>query len=71
MSAVVHQANITVDEQGTEAAAATAVIGAEGAAPGPEFDPVEMDVDHPFLVAIRDTESGAVLFQGHINDPSV
>lgn len=70
VSAVVHQANITVDEQGTEAAAAT-VIGVAGAAPGPEPDPVELDIDHPFFFAIRDTESGAVLFQGHINDPSV
>ena len=71
VSAVVHQANITVDEQGTEAAAATAVIGPTGAEPGPEPDPVEMDIDHPFFFAIRDTESGAVLFQGHINDPGV
>ena len=71
VSAVVHQANITVDEQGTEAAAATAVNGVAGAAPGTEPEPIEMDVDRPFFFAIRDTESGAVLFQGHINDPSV
>lgn len=70
ISVVVHHANITVDEAGTEAAAATAVIGVTGAAPGTEPEPVEMDVDRPFFFAIRDTASGAVLFQGHINDPS-
>ena len=67
---VVHQANITVDEAGTEAAAATAVVGPAGAAPGPEPEPEVMDVDRPFFFAIRDSETGAILFQGHVNDPS-
>lgn len=68
---VIHQANITVDEAGTEAAAATAIVGPTGAAPGQDVpEPIEMDVDHPFFFAIRDTVTGAVLFQGHINDPT-
>lgn len=46
---VIHQADITVDEAGTEAAAATAVIAVAGAAPpASEPPPVEMDVDRPF-----------------------
>lgn len=70
VSGVIHQANITVDEAGTEAAAATAVVGPTGAAPGPQPEPIAMDVDRPFFFAVRDSESGVVLFQGHVNDPS-
>lgn len=66
---VVHQANITVDELGTEAAAATAVIMAAGAAP-PEEEPLEFTVDRPFFFAVRDTATGTVIFAGHVNDPS-
>jgi serpin B len=67
---VIHEANITVDEAGTEAAAATAVIAPAGAAPGTEPEPVEMTVDRPFFFAVRDVESGATLFQGRVVDPS-
>lgn len=69
ISAVIHQANIDVDESGTEAAAATAVgFRATSAGPG---DPVTMTVDRPFLFALRDLETGAVLFLGRIADPSI
>lgn len=68
ISAVVHQANIDVDENGTEAAAATAVVMRESAAPA---DTVTLTVDRPFLFALRDLETGAVLFLGRIADPSV
>jgi serpin B len=65
---VLHQAFIAVDEEGTEAAAATAVIG------GPTSIPVwrgaELIVDRPFIYAIRDTETGGVLFLGRVLDPS-
>ena len=39
-------------------------------AAGDEPEPEVMDVDHPFFFAIRDSETGTTLFQGHINDPS-
>lgn len=70
ISDVVHQAAITVDEQGTEAAAATAVIvGVTSAEPEPpEF--VEMTIDRPFIFLIRDTETGAILFVGRVLNPA-
>ena len=67
ISAVIHQANIDVDEAGTTAAAATAVIMATSAA----SDPVTLTLDHPFLFALRDVPTGAVLFLGRVTDPSV
>jgi serpin B len=68
ISDVIHQANIDVDESGTEAAAATAVV--MRATSGPS-QPVELQVDRPFLFALRDVRTGAVLFLGHIVDPSI
>jgi serine protease inhibitor len=66
-----HRATIEVMEDGTEAAAAT-VVGVEArAAPGPQ-QRVEIErfyADHPFLFAIIDDASGAVLFQGRMVDP--
>jgi serine protease inhibitor len=64
---VVHEATITVDEKGTEASAATAVAIAATAMPA---QPIVMHVDHPFLFALRDLPTGAVLFLGRISDPS-
>ena len=65
---VIHQANITVDEAGTEAAAATAVgIQATSA---PIEEPLLMTVDRPFLYALRDRETGAVLFLGRVTSPA-
>lgn len=70
IGSVVHQANITVDEEGTEAAAATAVdMEAGSAAPEETAPPLEVDADHPFTFWLRDTETGVVLFTGNINDP--
>jgi serpin B len=69
IAAVIHQANITVDEDGTEAAAATAVVIRATAAPEPQ-EPVELLVNRPFVFAIRDNPTGAVLFVGHIGDPT-
>jgi len=64
---VVHQAYVDVNEQGTEAAAATAVtmLAMSVHAPPPEFR-----VDHPFLFLIRDNQTGAILFLGRVVDPS-
>ena len=68
ISAVVHQANIDVDEKGTEATAATAALGSPaGIAPGP---PLTLSLDRPFIFAVRDTGTGAVLFLGRVADPS-
>lgn len=66
ISAVVHQANMTVDEKGTEAAAATAVVMRATSAP---VEVVELVVDRPFVFALRDGGTGAVLFLGRITDP--
>ncbi len=67
ISEVVHKAFVAVDEKGTEAAAATAVVMLESAMPE---TPVEMVIDHPFLFLIRDVETGAILFVGRVVDPS-
>ena len=64
---VVHQANITVDEQGTEAAAATAAAMAGTSAP---TDVVELTLNRPFTFWLRERSTGAVLFMGRVNDPA-
>jgi serpin B len=68
ISAVFHEAFVAIDEEGTEAAAATAVVMAEGDAAMP--DGVPFIADHPFLFLIRDQQSGAILFLGRVVDPS-
>jgi serpin B len=65
---VIHQANITVDEEGTEAAAATAVVLAGTSAPSDQ--PIEFVVDRPFVFALRHVSTGATLFLGRVTDPS-
>jgi serpin B len=64
---VLHKAFVSVDEEGTEAAAATAVVVGTTSMP-PE--PVVMTVDRPFIFLIRDNATGAVLFLGRVVDPS-
>jgi len=68
ISDVVHKAFVAVDEAGTEAAAATAVIMKLSAVPEP---PVEVTIDRPFIFLIRDIETGAILFIGRVLNPSV
>lgn len=63
---VLHQGFIAVDEEGTEAAAATAVVMAETSAPVAE----PFVVDRPFLFAIHDLEHHAPLFVGRVEDPT-
>jgi len=65
---VVHKTYIDVNEKGTEAAAATSV-GMRATAVGPGMTP-RMIVDHPFLLAIRDNETGEMLFVGAIVQPA-
>ena len=67
LSAVVHKAFVEVEEKGTEAAAATAVVGVRmSAIPRP---PVVSRADRPFLSLIRDAKSGAILFIGRLEKP--
>jgi serpin B len=68
ISDVIHEAYIAVDEEGTEAAAATAVIMRETAI-GPD-DTLHLTIDRPFLFALRDRETGALLFLGRVTDPT-
>jgi len=64
---VVHKAFVSVDEAGTEAAAATAVIMQ---LKGMATEPIQVTVDRPFLFLIRDLETGALLFVGRVLDPA-
>lgn len=64
ISGVAHKAFLAVDEAGTEAAAATAVI--VGITRAELEPPVEMAIDRPFIFLIRDQESGTVLFLGRV-----
>jgi serpin B len=67
---VVHQAYIDVNEAGTEAAAATAVVMTAAARFVRPEPPVEMIVDRPFRFAITDLRSGLPLFLGRVSDPA-
>ena len=66
ISAVIHQAYVKVDEKGTEAAAATAVVMTMSSAmPGNVFK-----ADHPFIFIIQQKETGNILFLGKVVDPT-
>jgi serpin B len=66
ISKVLHKAFVEVNEEGTEAAAATAVVMAKG---GPRPAPV-FRADRPFVFMIRDNRSGSILFMGRIVNPA-
>jgi serpin B len=68
ISNVVHEAFVAVDEEGTEAAAATAVMMRATAMPMAQ-ERVVFKADHPFVFVIRDNESGAILFAGRLMEP--
>ena len=68
ISDVLHKAFIAVDENGTEAAAATTVMMAGAAAPADP--PLEVTIDRAFIFLIRDTTTGTILFLGRVMDPS-
>jgi serpin B len=63
---VIHQSFVSIDEAGTEAAAATAVIFEPPSAPPP---PIDVAIDRPFLFFIRDIPTGEILFLGRVVDP--
>jgi len=67
ISDVIHKAFVSLNESGTEAAAATAVIMRTTSIP---MGPVEVNLDHPFIFLIRDIKTGSVLFVGRVMNPS-
>jgi serpin B len=70
VSDVLHKTFIEVDEKGTEAAAATAVLMAKVVSVAPQGKPpVEVVANRPFVFAIQHAGSGACLFLGRVNDP--
>jgi serpin B len=70
ISDVVHKAFVDVNEEGTEAAAATGVIFAGALAIQRPRPPIVFRADHPFVFLIRDNRSGAILFMGRVTDPT-
>lgn len=64
---IIHKAMIEVNEEGTEAAAATAVVMVTRAMPAP---PRTFHADRPFLFLLADRATGAILFLGRVDDPS-
>ena len=67
ISEVLHKAFVSLDEAGTEAAAATAVVMKETGMP---TELVEVTIDRPFIFLIRDIETGAILFVGRVLNPA-
>ena len=71
ISKVFHKAWVDVNEEGTEAAAATVVtMDFKGAPRKPPPPPPVFRADHPFIFCIRDTRSGSLLFLGRLADPA-
>jgi serpin B len=68
ISDVLHKAFVSVDEEGTEAAAATAVVMKLAVV---EDEPIPVTIDRSFIFLIRDVRTGAILFVGRVVDPSV
>jgi serpin B len=68
ISGVHHQAFVAVNEAGTQAAAATAVVVAPTATPDP---PIMVTIDRPFVLIIRDIPTGCLLFVGSVLNPWV
>jgi serpin B len=65
-----HQAFMRVDERGTEAAAATAVPMVLSTGPALRMDPPKVfRADHPFLLLLRDSHTGAWLLMGRVVSP--
>jgi serpin B len=70
ISRVIHQSFLEVDEEGTEAAAATVVEIRELSA-GPNEKPSVIQIDQPFAFFIREKHSSTILFSGKLIDPSM
>ena len=59
--------DVNVDESGTEAAAATAVVIGKTSAP---IDPFQLTIDRPFIYLIRDVATDTIVFMGRVTDPT-
>ena len=70
LSAVIHKAFVDVNEVGTEAAAATAVVVGRAMAIQRPQPPIVFRADHPFVFLIRDNRSGGILFMGRVVNPA-
>jgi serpin B len=68
ISAAIHKAFVDVNEEGTEAAAATGIV-MRSSAMAYEPPPTIFRADHPFIFLIRDNRSGGILFMGRVIDP--
>ena len=69
LGAVFHQARVEVNEEGTEAAGASAVETMAAAFVSPSLKPKIFKADHPFMFFIRERKTNTVLFSGHVIDP--
>lgn len=69
ISAVIHKAFVDVNEEGTEAAAATAVTMMPTSAAPPREEPPTFRADHPFVFLIQDNQTGSILFMGRVMNP--
>jgi serpin B len=69
LSAVIHKAFVEVNEEGTEAAAATGVVVEAKSEKRVEDEVHSFRADHPFLFMIRENRSGSILFLGRLSDP--
>jgi serpin B len=67
IDAVIHKSFVSLDEKGTEAAAATAVIMKLTSMP---VKTAEVTIDRPFIFLIRDIDTGAILFVGRVLNPA-
>ncbi len=69
ITSVLHKATISVDENGTEAAAATTIMFGLGSAPPDPNEPVQLIIDRPFVFLIQHEPTGTILFMGHVLEP--
>ncbi|MFH0958506.1 MAG: serpin family protein [Pseudomonadota bacterium] len=69
LSAVIHKAFVEVDEEGTQASAATSTMAADGISFHDKQIPV-FRADHPFIFLIQENQTGCILFMGRVSEPT-